>query len=45
MHRYFHTERADLIDAIDKKQVIDSELENELKAAMDEFIKQFSLVM
>lgn len=45
MHRYFHTERQDLIDAIDEKQVIDSELENELKAAMDEFIKQFSLVM
>lgn len=44
MHQFFHQSKAELVDEIETKQAIDDELEQELKAAMDEFSKQFVMV-
>lgn len=44
MHQFFHQDKADLIEQIETKQAIDDELEQALKAAMDECSKQFAMV-
>ena len=44
MHKFFAEEKADLITRIETDQKIDSQLEQDLKAAMDEYLEQFQLV-
>lgn len=44
MHQYFNEEKAQLVKELETKKAIDNELEKELKAAMEEFSKQFMMV-
>jgi len=44
MHRYFHAEKQNLMNEIEAKKTLDQTLQDEIKAAMDEFAGQFSLV-
>ncbi len=44
MHRYFTENRADLVNKINETGEIDSDLQKELRSAMEEALKQFLLV-
>ena len=44
LHKFFAEEKADLVDRIEKDQKIDAQLDQDLKAAMDEYLEQFQLV-
>ena len=44
LHKFFAEEKADLIDRIETDQKIDAQLDQDLKAAMDEYLEQFQLV-
>ncbi len=44
MHQYFHEKAAELVAELDEKKTLDDELTAKVKAEMDEFAKQFSMV-
>ncbi len=44
LHRFFRNEKAEIMKSIKEKEVIDNELGNQLKGALEEFMGQCSLV-
>lgn len=44
LHKYFETERSELVEAIREKKALDDELSGQLKEAMSEFTSQYQLI-
>lgn len=44
LHRYFKNKHSDILEALEEKRALDGDLEDEIKAALDDFFKERQIV-